>query len=461
MNEHNSTLDRHLTRAIDDEIDDITYLTDQFNALRSRYLEIWSMSDLDKVIAVVKEIVDSPIDDVLRASWLDDLGQALFKRFKHTELPSDLDDAISNFENALNCVLIASDDRADYLERLSNALGERFQQRRKIGDLDRAINVMTESSTLTENDYDRADRLHILGNLLQDRSEAVQSFHDLNEAIHIYEKALNWIANIDRSAVLNVLGNALEKRFDVERDLKDLKQLVEVRREAVERLANGYYDIAMFSNNLSVALQDLFEWTASLSDLEDAIAAGKDAVCFAAGNEVRASYLHNLGCAFQLKAGYTGCIADIELAVKTSSDAVEIAGTDHPARSKFLDKYGHALEARFERLGNIDDINDAVTAYETAVAAPGRCRCSLNNLSDALLRRFSEIDSMADLDRAFATSIEADSHSSEEGKFDRAHHLIHSRIFFYPDSSGCSAWKIWSRRSKLPRHRLIASLKAP
>ena len=128
MNDQNSTLEQPLTRTADEETDDITCLTDRFSALRSLYLETGSINDLNKVIAVIKEIVDSPIDEISRASWLDDLGQALFKRFIQTELAGDLDDAITNFDNALNCVPIATDDRADYLEHLGNALRERFQQ---------------------------------------------------------------------------------------------------------------------------------------------------------------------------------------------------------------------------------------------------------------------------------------------------------------------------------------------
>src|SRR5438046_4842078 len=133
MNElmDNSTFEQALIRTGDDEIDDISCLTDRFCALRSLYLETSSINDLDRVIAVVKHIVDSPIDDISRAVWLDDLGQALFKRSNQTESVGDLDEAITSFDNALNCVLITTDDRADYLEHLGNAISERFRQKRK------------------------------------------------------------------------------------------------------------------------------------------------------------------------------------------------------------------------------------------------------------------------------------------------------------------------------------------
>ena len=72
MNElmDNSTFEQALIRTGDDEIDDISCLTDRFCALRSLYLETSSINDLDRVIAVVKHIVDSPIDDISRAVWL-------------------------------------------------------------------------------------------------------------------------------------------------------------------------------------------------------------------------------------------------------------------------------------------------------------------------------------------------------------------------------------------------------
>ena len=316
---------------------------------------------------------------------------------------------------------------------LSHALCVRFRQGGSIQDLDRAIVVMDESAKLTTNERDRAGRLRNLGDLYQNRFEASTAINDLNEAISAYNDARKAIAHIDRSALLHELGTALQRRSEVTNCLDDLREAVEVKKECVDWLANGWYDLGMYSNDLSHTLQDLYDWTDCLDDLDDAILASREAVSLAYDNDDSASYLANLGVALRLKAIRTGSIEYFKEAVKATADALNSARLDHPSRAIFFSDYGDALEARFNRLAIPGDINRAVAAYEDALASGGGAGgclrpCFLTSLSIALQARSSHEGSMADLDRAISVSAEAVRYT--RGCVDRAFHLNTLAIAF-------------------------------
>ena len=107
----------------------------------------------------------------------------------------------------------------------------------------------------------------------------------------------------------------------------------------------------------------------------------------------------------------TGDLADLDAAIDLLRQAVAASPADHPDRARYLSNLGVALRARFERTGDRADLDAAVDAGRQAVAAspadhPDRA-LYLSNLGAALQIRFERTGDRADLDAAIDAGRQA------------------------------------------------------
>ncbi|KAJ7127988.1 CHAT domain-containing protein [Mycena epipterygia] len=96
----------------------------------------------------------------------------------------------------------------------------------------------------------------------------------------------------------------------------------------------------------------------------------------------------------------SGIVDDLNQAVCAYNDAVR----DDPGDVIYLADLGRALQHRFERLGSLLDINRSVVILETAVALtpdghPGK-PAGLNSLGNSLLSRFKRLGGLDDLNQS-------------------------------------------------------------
>jgi hypothetical protein len=88
-------------------------------------------------------------------------------------------------------------------------------------------------------------------------------------------------------------------------------------------------------------------------------------------------YLSNLGIALRTRFERTGSQGDLNDAVAAEREAVAATPPDHPNRAMYLSNLGVTLRTRFERTGSQADLDDAVAAGRDAVGievAPPRVR---------------------------------------------------------------------------------------
>ena len=64
-----------------------------------------------------------------------------------------------------------------------------------------------------------------------------------------------------------------------------------------------------------------------------------------------------------------GDVADLNAAIVAGRTAVAATPADHPDRAGYLSNVGLALEARFRRTGEVTDLDEAVRMGRAAVAA--------------------------------------------------------------------------------------------
>ncbi|KAJ7110487.1 TPR-like protein [Mycena epipterygia] len=117
-------------------------------------------------------------------------------------------------------------------------------------------------------------------------------------------------------------------------------------------------------------------------------------------NDSRARWLNILGDIFLQSYQASATVDDLSQAVCAYNDAVR----DDPKSVIYLADLGSSLQHRFERLGSLPDINRSVVMRKAAVVLtpdghpdkPGR----LNNLGNSLFRRFERLGDLSDLNKS-------------------------------------------------------------
>ncbi|WP_243407941.1 tetratricopeptide repeat protein, partial [Frankia canadensis] len=81
--------------------------------------------------------------------------------------------------------------------------------------------------------------------------------------------------------------------------------------------------------------------------------------------------LSNLGIALRTRYERTGQVTDLDDAINTGQAAVDTTPTDHPDRAGYLSNLGIALRTRYERTGQVTDLDDAIEVYRKGVGVAG------------------------------------------------------------------------------------------
>ncbi|KAJ7867030.1 CHAT domain-containing protein [Mycena leptocephala] len=122
------------------------------------------------------------------------------------------------------------------------------------------------------------------------------------------------------------------------------------------------------------------------------------------GHPDKPGWLNNLGNSLSRRFERLGDLSDINKSVLMKEDAVQLTPDGHPDKPSRLNNLGNSLLGRFERLGDLSDINKSVLMFEDAVqltpdghpAKPGW----LNNLGNSLFRRFERLGDLSDINKS-------------------------------------------------------------
>ena len=178
----------------------------------------------------------------------------------------------------------------------------------------------------------------------------------------------------------------------------------------IEVTPNEDPEAAKYCNSYALSLKTRFERTGSLNDLNLAIAILERAVTRAPDDP---AYSSNLACAIGSRYRQNLLAVDdlnrsIELHIQTIASAT---AADDPKFSVYLQNFGGALLDKFQCLGQMEDLNHAITVLEQVIAITPTGHSSLSdhfhNLSVALMFRYEETGSMLDLDCAITKVKEA------------------------------------------------------
>lgn len=122
------------------------------------------------------------------------------------------------------------------------------------------------------------------------------------------------------------------------------------------------------------------------------------------GHPNQAAQLNNLGLALRRRFDRLGDLGDLDNAISSQQKAVKLTPEGHPSLPPRLDNLGAALRRRFACLGNREDIDNAMSCLQRALDLTPEddpeYLGQLSNLGIALLNRFERLGIIKDIDNA-------------------------------------------------------------
>ncbi|MFH8569156.1 CHAT domain-containing protein [Streptomyces sp. NPDC017993] len=401
---------RALAAATADDPNRAAMLNNLSTALRHGFDRTKMMADLDEAVRVGRECVAAGTAHPDLAMYLTTLGKACQGWFEQTRLAEHLDEAVEVLRRAVEATPANHGERVSRLVDLGKALRSRFGLTSSQEDLDEAVAVLRQAATATSpHSAQRTLRLLDLSMVLKESFASTRAPAVCDEAVAVARQAVESTADdSDRSGrtlMLANLGSMLLTRHEMMNGAADLDEAVALCRQAVDNATDDdpYREAALIV--LDTALWTRFERLATPEDLDSAITIRQLIVeATSAGRAERCARLQSLSAALVRRFQRAEeALGDLNGALTVEREALEAAG-EGSERTVCLANLCSALYIRFDRLGDREDLNEAVAlgrlAVEAADDTPEHDLEVLLNLSTVLHRRSGLTRSMQDLDEA-------------------------------------------------------------
>ncbi|MEU1395035.1 CHAT domain-containing protein [Micromonospora zamorensis] len=376
--------------------------------LFARHAETNDAADLTEAMSIGEAVLGwAPSDALMRHA------QTLRHRYELDGDPEFLERSVAVALDAVDRAPPAGHSRRSALEVLAYSLETVYVYATPAGDHDSLIALCQWVSTTDSVDADtKARALSGMSQAFWMRARRTGSRADLNAAVDrgaqavataqggsAYERALDSLVN----ALLNraqLTGRASDAESAV-----GFAQLLTGQSSSAEE-----WQGAALANAASV-LQVLYSQTGRLSTLSEAIATYQRSVVLLGDNDERAGALSNTAAAFRTRFNRMGNTDDLDEAVRCGRLAMEALPHGGRHRGAVLGNLATTLELVARRGPNLAVLDEAIELHGAAIAATaaddenrsGR----LSGLADALAARFRYTASPDDLTAATATYGEA------------------------------------------------------
>ncbi|KAF9069369.1 CHAT domain-containing protein [Rhodocollybia butyracea] len=397
-------------------------------SLTNRFEQTGHLRDLEESIQLIRDaLLLHPMGHPLRGSSLNNLGASLSNRFEQTGHLEDLEESIQLNRDALELFPVGHPRRGFSLNSLGESLLCCFLETGHIGELEESIQLNRDALVLHPVGHTR--RGFSLGSLsegLQIRFQETGHLGDLHESIQLSQDALllhplgssfrgSLLRNLGhqlRGYSLNSLALALQDRFQQTSHLEDLDESIQLNQDALLLFPKGRPDRGLSLNNLGMGLWKRFQQTGHLGDLNESIQLNRDVLLLhPVGHQFHGISLNNLSLGLQNRFQQTGHLEDLDEAIKLNRDALLLHPVGHQVRGFLLSNLSVGLQNRFEQTGHLEDLDesiqlnqDVLLLYPVGHEFHG---LSVNNLSMGLWKRFQQTGYLGDLDECIQLNRDA------------------------------------------------------
>jgi Tetratricopeptide repeat len=345
----------------------------------------------------------------------DDLRRVMAadRRYKQGSAPEVLEEAADAWERIYRHLSLVGTE-ADFRWRLVNDGGVLYLQcffsTGQDEHLDRALALLQEAVALTSPDSPGyAVSLHNLGRGLQAKYGRTATPDSLEEAIDAYGRAVAATSPDSPAYAMYCggLGSGLKTRYTwVTGSQDDLDRAIQAYKLAVDYTAPHSANRSAVLNNWAMALQERYNSTGDLTDLDQSIEAVEQALAHPHSPSDSPGFSNNLGIGLLRRYDRTGAPKDLERAIESFKRAIADTPSGSPARSTFLSGLAAAWKTRYERTGKLDDLDEAIRVWEQALQhsqsrSPESARL-LTSLGNGLVDRHARNGDLQDLKRAIS-----------------------------------------------------------
>lgn len=388
------------------------YLNVMSNRLRRLYEYGGAPEKLRAAVSYgVDAVVATPAEHEHRSIHVLDLLTVLDLRYTETGAAEDLVEAIFYYRQEMARMPANDPAKIKLFERLSAHLITLYTQTNAPDDLDQAVQTAREAHAAVPRDHPvRVKFTHDLAHTLALRYNLSTQVADLDESVSYATTVLELLGPQSPAAAkyANKLGRSLQLGYQRSGALTELEAAIRFSTTALDLCPRGQRtaeSLDLVAGNLSLR----YDHIGSLTDLHRAIELGEDAVAVsvAEGTQERLYYLGIQSVRLRRRYTLTGDADDLETAVAYGMVTVE---GDHPARGNFMGDLVYALCARYERRGELLDLQRAIEYAEELWAMTPRGEANRLGaglcLASSLDLRYQLTGAVEDLERAVEFSLE-------------------------------------------------------
>ena len=382
----------------------------------NRFWNFGNLTNLQDAISNIENAVELMDDECpSKPELFSNLGIAQSSRFDQFGNLSDLENAISNIKKAADTTYDGHPDQPMYLSNLGNNQLNRFKHLGDLPDIENAISNIEKAVDMANDGHPKKPgRLANLGMAQRARFECLGDLSDLEHAISNTDKAiaLAYDGHPDLPLYFSTLGNGQECRFKHLGNLPDLENAISNKEKAVKLTDDRHPNKADYLSDLGTAQHSRFERLGNSSDLENAISNSEKAVQLTDdGNPSKPQRIINLGVVQLARFKHFGDLSDLEHAISNNEKAVKLTNDGHPSLPEYLLNLGIGQQLRFQHLGNLADLENAILNKEKAVQLandeyPNK-RTLLLDLGVSQQTRFQRLGDLSDLENAILTLAKA------------------------------------------------------
>jgi CHAT domain len=337
------------------------------------------------------------------------LANCLFLEYRISKDRHLLDDAILNFRRVINLPFKDIQHKVSLIENFWLVLKDKIGVEAALDDVQDGINALRDVIT-TEGSFNYLDP-SIIRDLLAlylIKFDCVDGYPDLDDAIKIAKIAIK-ISSVhdpdgERDTFQHNLATFLDERFRRSRNPEDLDQSIAIWRQLVESARANGESLRMRLNGLSLALRNKYLLTGVLDDLEAAIKVAYEGVHLGSPvheeSERKDAVLINLSICLAARFEELGDISDIDEAIRLGNEAIQESNSDRD-RVKYRNNLATYYSTRYSAKGDADDLDMTIEIGRQLVDQESNDTYTkpayLGNLSSWLQDRYDAAGALIDL----------------------------------------------------------------
>ena len=296
---------------------------------------------------------------------LTNFGNVCFLRYQKKGATEDLVQALELYQEAAQQTPPAAPDRLKRLDTLLSIETACYEYSQTLDDLDATIHTCKQIDKITANTPQNMRYQYLLGKLYKDRYLVSKEEHDLWLSMHSLQTVLDSEQAVDYTEAYYIQGLMYREHFTFTDDYEDLRKAADVWCQLLDLLQLEDPQVPEILMSIGLTFVELYEQTLSQEDLLEIITFWLDIIDrMPADSKAFSTCFTFLQHCFFVRYNALGELEDLEEAIYAAERAVEYAAPLSEEHARNLNNLGNIREKRYGVLHDSADLAHANACYE-------------------------------------------------------------------------------------------------